>query len=69
MDTVTFTFYTEKDGQKSILGSVEVPTTEKNLFKKAVAQLRTTARDVADFLYIKSNHLYFFGYKVTCEHE
>lgn len=64
-----YTFYTTTfDGKKTFFGEVTVTEKDpKKYFRRAVALLRRKSRDLADFLHIKGNHLYFWNDKLTWE--
>lgn len=64
-----YTFYTTNpDGTKVFFGEVTVvEKNPKNYFRRSIALLTRKSRDLADFLYIKGNHLYFWNNKLTWE--
>jgi hypothetical protein len=65
MQTINF-FTLSSDGVKKPLATVEVEGTKK-LLRIAVAKLRVKARDIADFLHMRGNHLYLYTDKVIME--
>lgn len=60
------TFYKVLNGEKKHCFSAEVVEGPKML-RRAVILWKTSARDIADFLHIRGNHLYLYNEKVVLE--
>lgn len=62
-----FTFYTlEKNGEKKLFHEIVLdPHSNGKHFKQAVSLLKAKSRDIADFLHIKGNHLYFWNLRIS----
>ncbi len=69
MEKRTYSFFTiGRDGEKAPFYQIDAEApTKRGLLRNALSCLAGKARDIADFLYIKGRHIYFWDEKVVWE--